>query len=80
VRSFLEGQGTKFGADWLGKLKMWLQSAALVAIFVAEEAARSWPAGSWFFDPARLVLVYAMVIVTALSGLQYLWRAALLLR
>jgi len=80
VRSFLEGQGTKFGADWLGKLKMWLQSAALVAILVALEAARSWPAGSWFFDPACLVLVYAMVIVTALSGLQYLWKAALLLR
>ena len=80
VRSFLEGQGTKFGADWLGKLKMWLQSAALVAILVALEAARSWPAGGWFFDPARLVLVYAMVVVTALSGLQYLWKAALLLR
>jgi CDP-diacylglycerol--glycerol-3-phosphate 3-phosphatidyltransferase len=80
VRSFLEGQGTKFGADWLGKLKMWLQSAALVAILVALEAARSWPAGSVFLDPARLVLVYAMVIVTALSGLQYLGKAALLLR
>jgi CDP-diacylglycerol---glycerol-3-phosphate 3-phosphatidyltransferase len=80
VRSFLEGQGTKFGADWLGKLKMWLQSAALVAILVALESARSWPTGSWFFAPARLVLLYAMVVVTALSGLQYLVKAALLLR
>src|SRR5215831_20259188 len=35
LRSFLEGQGAKFGADWLGKIKMWLQCAALIAIFIA---------------------------------------------
>src|SRR5437763_2756013 len=35
LRSFLEGQGAKFGADWLGKLKMWLQCIALAAVFVA---------------------------------------------
>jgi CDP-diacylglycerol--glycerol-3-phosphate 3-phosphatidyltransferase len=81
LRSFLESHGTKFGADWLGKLKMWLQCAALIAMLLALEAAdRSWLAGSAFLDPARLVLVYAMVIMTALSGLQYLWKAALLLR
>src|SRR5262249_23151931 len=34
LRSFLEGQGAKFGADWLGKIKMWLQCAALIAVFV----------------------------------------------
>jgi CDP-diacylglycerol--glycerol-3-phosphate 3-phosphatidyltransferase len=80
LRSFLEGQGAKFGADWLGKLKMWLQCAALIAIFVTflvhagnDEPASFWPA-------ARDTVIYAMVAVTILSGLQYLWKAALLLR
>ena len=33
LRSFMETAGSKFGADWLGKLKMVLQFAALIAIF-----------------------------------------------
>jgi CDP-diacylglycerol--glycerol-3-phosphate 3-phosphatidyltransferase len=80
LRSFLEGQGAKFGADWLGKLKMWLQCAALIAVFVSYlaqgEAAEP--------PPTMLVLrdgiIYSMVVVTILSGLQYLWKAALLLK
>src|SRR5262249_36751857 len=38
LRSFLENQGATFGADWLGKIKMVLQCAALIAIFTALEA------------------------------------------
>src|SRR5205823_6336696 len=34
LRSFLENRGVVFGADWLGKLKMGLQCAALFGIFV----------------------------------------------
>src|SRR5947209_14804194 len=37
LRSFLENKGITFGADWLGKLKMGLQCAALFGIFVALE-------------------------------------------
>src|SRR5438105_11941612 len=37
LRSFLENRGITFGADWLGKLKMGLQCAALFGIFVALE-------------------------------------------
>src|SRR5205807_5865419 len=33
LRSFMETSGSKFGADWFGKLKTVLQFAALVAIF-----------------------------------------------
>jgi CDP-diacylglycerol--glycerol-3-phosphate 3-phosphatidyltransferase len=80
LRSFLEGQGAKFGADWLGKLKMWLQCAALIVIFLtfsmaddAGDAPSAWLA-------ARGVVIYAMVVVTIASGLQYLWKAAFLLR
>jgi phosphatidylglycerophosphate synthase len=81
LRSFMERQGMHFGADWLGKLKMGLQCAALFAIFVAL-ALRSpeQPEGVWFFERVRDGLVYAMVAATALSGLQYLGRAAVLLK
>jgi CDP-diacylglycerol--glycerol-3-phosphate 3-phosphatidyltransferase len=78
LRSFMENRGVVFGADWLGKLKMGLQCAALIAIFVALDAAGpDWSEGvRWFFGAVRDGLVYAMVAATALSGLQYLWRAA----
>jgi CDP-diacylglycerol--glycerol-3-phosphate 3-phosphatidyltransferase len=74
LRSFLENLGASFGADWLGKLKMGLQCAALFAIFIALE---------WQHEPlivARNVLIYAMLLATTLSGLQYLWKAVTLLR
>jgi CDP-diacylglycerol--glycerol-3-phosphate 3-phosphatidyltransferase len=80
LRSFLENQGASFGADWLGKVKMVLQCAALVAIFVALEMPTWSPDNAWWFDRLRDGLVYAMLGATALSGLQYLWRAALLLK
>jgi CDP-diacylglycerol--glycerol-3-phosphate 3-phosphatidyltransferase len=76
LRSFLENKGASFGADWLGKIKMVLQCAALFAIFVALKVD---PSAEGFFSSLRDVLVYAMIVATALSGLQYLWRAALLL-
>lgn len=81
LRSFLEGGGAKFGADWLGKLKMWLQCAALIGIFVTLQAKASELSASWlaFCDIATVVLIYAMLVATALSGLQYLWKAATLL-
>jgi len=74
LRSFLENRNVSFGADWLGKLKMVLQCAALIAIFVALKAST---------DPLAMIrdgLVYAMLGATALSGLQYLWRAYLIFR
>jgi CDP-diacylglycerol--glycerol-3-phosphate 3-phosphatidyltransferase len=74
LRSFMENQGASFGADWLGKFKMGLQCAALFAIFVALEHAAP------FFLQTRDILIYAMLVVTALSGLQYLWRAFALLK
>jgi CDP-diacylglycerol--glycerol-3-phosphate 3-phosphatidyltransferase len=74
LRSYLESMGAVFGADGLGKIKMVLQCAALVAVLVQLE----WP------DPTlkyvRDFFVYAMLAATALSGLQYLYRAFALLR
>jgi CDP-diacylglycerol--glycerol-3-phosphate 3-phosphatidyltransferase len=81
LRSFLENRGTVFGADWLGKLKMGLQCAALFAIFVALGlAARDASEGVQIvFNRIRDFLIYSMIGATALSGLQYLWRAAFIL-
>jgi CDP-diacylglycerol--glycerol-3-phosphate 3-phosphatidyltransferase len=83
LRGYLEQQGVKFGADWLGKIKMGLQCAALIAIFVElwlrpPEPAES--ASTWFLQKTRDGLIWAMVAATALSGVQYLWKAARLLK
>jgi CDP-diacylglycerol---glycerol-3-phosphate 3-phosphatidyltransferase len=80
LRSFMENRGARFGADWLGKAKMVLQCAALFGIFVALYAAeQSWESQAlWHWIQA--ILIVAMLLATALSGIQYLWRAALALR
>lgn len=79
LRSFLENVGATFGADWLGKIKMVLQCAALFAIFIvlqADTAESLLEVLRWIRDG----LIYAMLAATALSGLQYLWRAWMLVR
>jgi CDP-diacylglycerol--glycerol-3-phosphate 3-phosphatidyltransferase len=75
LRGYLESQGVVFGADWLGKLKMGLQCAALIAIFVALQAPEA-----DLLVRLSAGLLYAMVGATALSGAQYLWKAFLLLK
>jgi CDP-diacylglycerol--glycerol-3-phosphate 3-phosphatidyltransferase len=82
LRSFLENQGATFGADWLGKLKMGLQCAALFGIFAFLQLQHSGAAEAvvGLVATVRDGLVYSMLAATALSGLQYLWRAALLLK
>ena len=79
LRSFLENQGVRFGAEWVGKIKMVLQCAALIAIFAALEVSTASPF-ALFLSWAKDILIYAMLASTILSGLQYLWRSALLLK
>lgn len=76
VRNFLESGGARFGADWMGKVKMTLQCATLFAIFVVLAVADPPALLIWIRD----ILLYAMVVATVLSGVQYLWRAALLMK
>jgi CDP-diacylglycerol--glycerol-3-phosphate 3-phosphatidyltransferase len=84
LRAYMESAGARMGADWLGKLKMLLQCAALIAVFVELIRKTSWPAAPDFIRSglpwARDVLIYAMIATTLLSGVQYLWRAATLYR
>jgi CDP-diacylglycerol--glycerol-3-phosphate 3-phosphatidyltransferase len=82
MRSFFENRGVSFGADWLGKIKMGLQCAVLFAVFVALYVSDIQAGADTvrFFVFVRDVLIYSMLVATALSGLQYLWRAAVILR
>ncbi|MGH7225353.1 MAG: CDP-diacylglycerol--glycerol-3-phosphate 3-phosphatidyltransferase [Gemmataceae bacterium] len=79
LRSWMESHGARFGADWLGKFKMGLQCAAVIAVFVAFLAPEAIGSASAFFEIVRNVLIWAMTVVTFLSGLQYVWKAAMLL-
>lgn len=73
VRGYMEKQGVPFGAERLGKVKMLLQCVALVAIFTSLVLILP------ELDIVRNVLVWAMVLATALSGVEYLYRASVLL-
>jgi CDP-diacylglycerol---glycerol-3-phosphate 3-phosphatidyltransferase len=79
LRSWIESHGARFGADWLGKFKMGLQCAAVIAVFVAFLAPQDAGSLNLFFNGVRNVLIWAMVVVTLLSGLQYVWKAITLL-
>lgn len=68
VRSVAEAQGQKFPANWAGKFKMFLQSTTIC--FILGELA--WYPG---LATTRLALVWATVIVTALSAWPYLVQA-----
>lgn len=78
LRTFIETRGGNFGADWAGKLKMWLQCATLIAVFVTQ-AMHNVDATSPL-PLIRDVIIYGMVLSTVQSGLQYLWKATVLLR
>ena len=41
-----------------------------------ERLEAAWP----FLSLVEVCLIYAMIVATALSGLQYIWKAALLVR
>jgi CDP-diacylglycerol--glycerol-3-phosphate 3-phosphatidyltransferase len=83
LRAFLENLGASFGAEILGKIKMVLQCAALFAIFLALWVQTfELPPDYWLrviCNWARDICVWGMLIATALSGLQYLWKAFALL-
>lgn len=82
LRSYMEQHHAAFGADWSGKIKMVLQCAALLAIFLVlsqqPTTALGTPADTW--KRLRNILIYSMVVATLISGLMYLRQAYLLYR
>ena len=81
IRGMVEATGKKFGADWFGKLKMGLQCAVLIGVYLI-----LWlkdvpaPAARAALEPVQGVLLWAMLVATVGSGVQYVVKAARLLR
>lgn len=77
VRGVVEATGQKFGADRFGKLKMGLQCAVLIGVFLLQwwRAEGFAPAVLALLEPVQTVLFWAMVAATVGSGVQYLVKA-----
>ena len=77
LRSFLEQHGQDFSANWIGKLKMMLQSIALVGSLLSISPVFQTSAG---FLMVRDLLLWSAVAVTVYSGWIYILRAMQLMR
>lgn len=77
LRSMMEGRGVAFGSKWAGKLKTVLQCSAIVASLLV--LARGTEAMSWMVF-ARDGLLWAAVLLTIYSGVEYFVAAAPRLR
>lgn len=81
IRGMVEATGKKFGADWFGKLKMGLQCAVLIGVYLILWLRREGAADALaVLEPVQLVLLWAMLAATVGSGAQYVVKAARLLR
>lgn len=69
IRSFSEAQGTSFAANWVGKLKMFVQSATVCVVL----AVLAWQREelAWL----RITCVWLTIVVTGLSIIGYVKRA-----
>jgi CDP-diacylglycerol---glycerol-3-phosphate 3-phosphatidyltransferase len=82
LRGMVEAAGKEFGADWFGKLKTVLQMAALIAILVVQclrpvtGLADAVPP----LESIREILIWAMLVATVGSLVQYTAKAAKALR
>jgi CDP-diacylglycerol--glycerol-3-phosphate 3-phosphatidyltransferase len=77
LRGFFESNAVNFGADFLGKLKMGLQCAALIAILLVLAVTGT---VRETLESVQLGLIWAMLAATALSGLQYVVKALTIMR
>jgi CDP-diacylglycerol--glycerol-3-phosphate 3-phosphatidyltransferase len=82
IRGMVEAAGKKFGADWFGKLKMALQCAVLIGVFLIAwlRTLGGTSDALAVLEPVQLVLLWAMLAATVGSGIQYVVKAARLLR
>ncbi len=82
LRGIVEATGQKFGADWFGKLKTILQSAAIIGMLSLQSLRGYEDTHSVMatLEMVQIVLLYAMLAATIGSGLQYLVKAERLLR
>lgn len=76
LRGIIEGSGKDFSASWLGKWKMVLQCAAIIAVLLCLIAAN---APTWLTITAQ-VLIWGSVALTIYSGYDYVMAAAHVMR
>jgi CDP-diacylglycerol---glycerol-3-phosphate 3-phosphatidyltransferase len=69
VRAHAEAHGQEFGASWVGKVKMFIQSATICVIL----GQLAWNLTA--LAPLRTGCVWLTVVVTVLSALTYVHRA-----
>jgi CDP-diacylglycerol--glycerol-3-phosphate 3-phosphatidyltransferase len=82
LRGIVESLGKSFGADWFGKLKTVLQSAAVIGVLLVQTL-RSWPEATGLLavlEPIQAVLLYSMLAATIGSAVQYTIKAVRLLK
>ena len=78
LRGMVEATGVKFAADWFGKLKTFLQCVVLIGVLLLQTLRTN----GWFVEVltplewAYVILLYAMLIATVGSGVQYVVKAA----
>ena len=75
IRGYSESQGIKFPATSAGKIKMFVQSLAICVLLFQLANLPGVPWAIW----VKIILVWAAVIVTAVSGLAYVRQARSLL-
>lgn len=78
LRSFFEERGSDFSAKMSGKLKMVLQCVAAGAMLLYLHLAVAPPVPDWLHG-TMIASTWAAVILTAYSGLIYIWMAVRLL-
>ncbi|GAB5406663.1 MAG: hypothetical protein Aurels2KO_48940 [Aureliella sp.] len=76
IRAMVEGQGGDFSARWMGKWKMVLQCAAIVASLLLLASATP---GQWL-SITTIVLVWAALLLTVMSGADYVVQAVKIFR
>lgn len=78
LRGFLEQHGRDFSASWSGKIKMGVQCVAVVLclLSLSPESPFNTPA----FSMLRDISIWSTAIITIYSGVDYVLRAARMLR
>lgn len=76
IRAMVEGSGGDFSARWLGKWKMLVQCAAVVASLLLVDG---WTSAAWL-PAVTLILAWAAVVITVASGVDYIIQAVKLTR
>lgn len=71
IRAMVEGKGGDFSARWLGKVKMLVQCAAVVACLLLLHTPQQ---ASWL-KPTAIVLLWSATAITIASGVDYVLQA-----